>query len=133
MRLRSGETEFNVLGEDDLMWVEADMVERVTGMTMVEIGARGQVCGCQHRLSQHRPVNADDDADLVCESCGCDQPQPNVPSVVAQAMLWVSMKRAQPEMSFKDMGLLPAGSFELVEGTPDPTEAVDSTADEPAT
>ncbi len=116
MRLKSGDLEFDMLDEEDLMWAEAAAIERVTGLTMVEIGARGQVCGCGHRLTQHTP-----DDNPVCNECGCDQPASNVPSEVAQAMLWVSMKRAQPELSFKDVGQMAAGSFSQVADAPDPT------------
>lgn len=133
MRLKHGDVEFDMLSENDLMWVEAEMVERVTGMTMVEIGAKGQICGCQHRLTEHKPVDPEfPDRDLLCP-CGCDQPSSNIPSVVAQSMLWVSMKRSQPELSFKDVGQMAAASFEPIPESPDPTPADASTDDEAAT
>lgn len=130
MRLSHDGAEFDMLNEDDLTWVEADAVERVTGMTMVQIGAMAQVCGCGHRLAEHTPPDPEDENDLRCLACGCDTPTSNTKSQVAQAMLWVSMKRTDPELSFRQVGEMAAASFKQVESEPDPTEAVDSTAEE---
>lgn len=128
MRLKHDDVEFDMLDEDDLLWAEADAVERVVGKTMVQIGAIAQVCGCTHRLAEHKPQDPEQpDADLVCVQCGCDQPSSNTPASVAQAMLWVSMKRAQPNLTFKDVGQMVASSFQPVEEPPDPTEADAST------
>ncbi len=132
MRLSHDGVEFEMLTEDDLTWVEADAVERVVGKTMVQIGAAAQVCGCEHRLSDHVPVDPEDENDLKCNVCGCDTPMPNTPANVARAMLWVSMKRASPELSFAQVGDFGMGSFEQVKSEPDPTEPVDSTGDEPS-
>lgn len=132
MRLSHDGVEFEMLTEDDLTWVEADAVERVTGKTMMQIGAAAQVCGCGHRLAEHTPVG-DDENDLKCQVCGCDTVMPNTSSQVAQAMLWVSMKRSAPELTFREVGDMGMASFERVEGEPDPTEPVDSTGDEPST
>lgn len=122
MKLKCGDVEFSMLDESDLMWSEADAIERVTGMTMVEIGSKGQVCGCGHRLSAHAPAD-----NPVCTQCGCDQPASNVPSTVAQAMLWVSMKRANPELTFRQVGEMAAASFEQVDDEPDPIGADEAT------
>ena len=133
MRLKQGDVEFDMLDENDLMWAEAAAIERVTGLTMVQISSMGQFCGCgtkenPHGLAQHRPKDPEKpDVNLVCTFCGCDQPISNLPAEVSQAMLWVSLKRAQPELSFKDVGQMPAGSFTQVEDEPDPTPAADST------
>lgn len=125
MKLRQGDLEFQLLSEEDLMWAEADAVERVTGMTMAEIGAKGQVCGCGHRIAQHKPVDPDaEEKTFVCVECQCDQPLPNLPSMVTQALLWVSMKRASPELSFSQTGQFAMADLTTVkdEDPPDPPE-----------
>lgn len=130
MRLSHDGVEFQMLSDDDLTWVEADAVERVVGMTMVQISAMAQVCGCGHRLTDHTPVDPEDEEDLKCQTCGCDTPMPNTPANVARAMLWVSMKRADPDLSFRQVGDYGMGSFQAVkDAEPDPTDAVDSTAE----
>lgn len=134
MRLSHDGVEFDMLSEDDLTWVEADAVERVVGMTMVQIGALAQVCGCGHRLSEHVPVDPEDEDDLKCAACGCDTVMPNTPANVARAMLWVSMKRADPELSFRQVGEFGMGSFaHIKDAEPDPTKAADSAAETPST
>lgn len=122
MRFRVNDIEFALLTEDDLMWAEADAVERVTGLTMAEIGARGQVCGCGDRMAAHKPVDPEDLGQGFLCSCGCDQPMPNLPSTVTQALLWVSMKRASPELTFRQVGETSMAQMTPLDdvGAPDP-------------
>lgn len=134
MKLSHDGVEFEMLSDDDLMWVEAAAVEKVVGRTMVQIAAMAQVCGCGHRLTDHKPVDPEDENDLRCSECGCDTPMPNTPADVARAMLWVSMKRANPELTFSEVGDYGMGSFQQVkDAEPDPTEAAESAAETPST
>jgi hypothetical protein len=124
MRFSDGTHEFDLVDQDKLMWAEAAAVERVTGMTMAELTAKGQVCGCGHRLSEHQTPEG---KPPKCKQCGCDTPMENLSIEVQQAFLWISMKRVYPELSFKDVGQLSMASLVEIEAEPDPTGADEAT------
>lgn len=123
MRLTDGEREFDLLDTDQLTWAEAATVERVTGMKMAEITVQGQVCACSHRLKQHD--RDPETGERVCAVCGCDTPMENVSIEVSQALVWVSMKRSQPELTFKQVGEMAAGALKPVDEPEVPEPEVD--------
>jgi hypothetical protein len=122
VRFKIDDDEFDMLSESDLMWAEAAHLERVVGKTLAQIQAAGQFCGCDHHLSLHVRDNPDDlESDIHCKTCGCENPAENVPIEVSQALMWISLKRVRPTVSFSEVGQMPMSAFTVVVEAPDPT------------
>jgi hypothetical protein len=111
--------------QDKLTPGEIDAVERVTDLTFQKIRRLGDVCVCDHNVSAHR--HKDDAAeftdDLSCTICDCEGHQANLPTRVSTALMWVSIKRADPSVKYSDVSDCPLDEINLEdEGSADPTE-----------
>lgn len=106
-----GET-YEQVEQDRLTFAEADAIERATGMTLPEIERKSNTCVCGHqRRKAHRDEALEDGRDLSCGVCECPEFSPAVPSCVATASLWVSMKRQNPTLTYTAVEAIEQGSI----------------------
>ena len=100
---------------------EVDAVERVTGLTFRKIQFKSKSCACDHSLDAH--MHRDDDGELdttksdcTQDGCGCDEFEPDLPTIVDTALAWVALKRANPTLSFSEVNAAPLDEFEFTAG-----------------
>lgn len=117
----AGET-FEQVDVDRLTLGEAAAIERVTGLTLAEISRKYETCVCAHYTRAHKTT----ETDTSCVICGCPEFTSIAPVHIGTALLWVAMKRQQPNLTFAQAEDIEQSEIEFIEvDEPDPTGATD--------
>jgi len=125
-----GET-YPMVAQDKMTPGEIDAVERATGLTFQKIRRMGETCVCDHGVRDHTHLDdqGEQTDDTSCKVCtDCDQHQPDLPSRISTAFVWVSIKRVNPAVKFSDVSDAPMTELfqpdaEEPAAEPDPTDA----------
>jgi hypothetical protein len=88
---------------------EVSAIEKQVRMSWPKIKRAMQTCVCEHGKQAHE--RKDDQGELTdvtsCTSCACEELEPDIPSEVSTAMLWVSVKRHVPTVTFREVADTP--------------------------
>lgn len=120
--LRWNGTDYPVADLGSISPDEADKLERVVGMTLAKINRASQRCVCDHTATDHQHTDDDGNTtdDITCKACDCDTFEADMPAIVTTALMWLAIRRKDPQVTYRDIAGTAFDGFEFVED-PDPT------------
>ncbi len=130
MRVKFHDIEAEYIPQDRLTTGEVDAVEKVTGLTLQRIRRMSEQCVCEHGRKAHEHKGDDGevvDDDRSCTECDCGKHQPDLPTKVSTAYVWVSLRRVDMSLKFADILAAPIADLQAVAEPED-----DATVDPPA-